>query len=280
MEKVGEVLDYVLLTIKDKSLTVFDVFLVIAILVSARLLLWATERILNRRLRNTNLFTDGRLASLIQLIKYFAYTVAVVIALESIGLNITLLLAGSAALLVGVGLGLQEVFRDVVSGIIILFEGNIKLNDIVEINELLGKVRKINLRTCEIETRDSTIILVPNSRFVSDRIINWSHNYQRTRFAVSVGVSYGSDVRKVEKVLLQCAEESPDVLKLPKPFVKFTDFGDSSLNFQLHYWSDKIWVAEVVKSDLRFAIARAFKENQIHIPFPQLDLHVRSDATK
>ncbi len=111
---------------------------------------------------------------------------------------------------------------------------------------------------------------------MNEEVVNWSHNFQKTRFHVTVGVAYGSDVDKVTKILLQCATQNEDVMDAPKPLVRFKDFGNSSLDFELHFWSRKIWDQEITTSNLRYAISRAFVENEIQIPFPQMDLHLRS----
>ena len=138
----------------------------------------------------------------------------------------------------------------------------------------IGKVKEINFRTTKIETRDNIILVIPNSTFIDHKVINWSHIQKRTRFNVQVGVAYGSDVRLVERLLLECAYANTDVSKMPKPFVRFNDFGDSSLDFQLYFWTDKAFVVENIKSDLRFAIDKIFRENKVQIPFPQRDVHI------
>ncbi len=239
--------------------------------------MWLFQVLIKRRLQKREVFTEGRLSSVLQLIKYLVYLMAFALALESQGVDIKILLVSSAALLVGLGMGLQEIFKDFISGIIILFEGNIKVGDVVEIDDLVGTIKEINIRTCEVETRDSTYVIVPNSKFVNDQIINWSHNYKKTRFSVSVGVAYGSDVDKVRELLLQCAAENPQVMDNPKPLVTFENFGDSSLDFKLFFWSREIWQAELLRSDLRFMISKSFTENNMQIPFPQMDVHVKRE---
>ena len=167
---------------------------------------WAVVRVIRLALTRKVIARDmdkGSIAALIQLIKYFAYTIAIVVLLESIGVKMNALLAGSAALLVGIGLGLQQVFYDVVSGIILLFEGTIKVGDVVEVrHEIVGRVQYIGLRTSKIETRENTYVIVPNSKFISGDVVNWSHVTTSTRFKIVVGVAYGSDVRLAE--ILQC----------------------------------------------------------------------------
>ena len=206
--------------------------------------------------------------------------IAIAIALESIGIKLTLLIAGSAALLVGLGLGLQSVFQDFISGVVILVESTIQVNDVIEVEGFVGRVKEIGLRTSKVVTRDDIVTIIPNSKFTTERVINWSHTKRKTRFHINVGVAYGSDVELVREVLLECAAEHEEVENTPKPFVRFIDFGNSSLDFELFFWSVNNFYVENIKSDLRFLIDKKFRENKIQIPFPQRDIHIRTDATK
>ena len=195
--------------------------------------------------------------------------------LESLGVEISILLASIAALLVGVGLGIQQLFNDLASGIILLIERKLRIDDVIQLEDgEVGKVTNIGLRTSEIKTRDDIIMIIPNSKFVNDKIINWSHIDQNTRFHVNVGVAYGSDVNIVTECLLKCAHEHSEVSKSPEPFVRFEDFGDSSLDFQLFFWVEKSFIVERIKSDIRYLIYKAFDDHKIQIPFPQRDLHI------
>jgi len=220
----------------------------------------------------------GKGHTIFQILKYFIWVITIVLILSNLGLSVNVLLAGSAALFVGLGFGLQSLFNDFVSGLIILFEGTIRVNDIVELeNGMVGKVEEIGLRTSKLLTRDNIINIIPNNNFVGKNVINWSYNDQKTRFKVNVGVAYGSDVRLVEKILIECAQEHNKINKFPLPFVYFNEFGESSLNFSLFFWIDESFWVERVRSDLRFSIYEKFKKNNIEIPFPQRDLHIKSD---
>ena len=184
-----------------------------------------------------------------------------------------------SALLIGLGLGIQHIFNDLVSGFIILFDRSIKIGDVVEIeNELVGQVVKINLRTCMVITRDDVEVIIPNSKFTTENVTNWTHNSIRTRFNIDVGVAYGSDVKLVEKLLLQAAKENKLVTKENPPIVHFIDFGESSLDFKIYFYSEDNFRIEKIKSDLRFAIDKKFRENKVTIPFPQRDLHLKSNS--
>ena len=271
-----DLLESSLIETKDFDVTGYEILTVFIIIVSTALLMRVLKRVFRVR-ESRKEFDPGRSHAILQILKYMIWVAVILISLETVGIKLTLLLAGSAALLVGLGLGLQQIFQDIMSGVAILFEGNLKVGDIVEIqNNLIGRVIEIGLRTSKIETRDNIIMVVPNSKFVTDIVINWSHNEKKTRFHVDVGVAYGSDVEKVSKVLLQCALAQDKILPSPNPFVRFNDFGDSSLDFQLFFWTTETFSVEFIKSEIRFNIDAAFRKNGIHIPFPQRDVYVKS----
>jgi len=269
-----DILEYAIIRTDSFNITVYNLIATILILLITRIIIGIIHKIFKRKIYTNKNIEFGKSNTIYQLIKYILWTIAIILSLETIGIKITFLLAGSAALLVGLGFGLQQIFRDIVSGLFILFEGNLKVNDIVELDDEIGKVKEIGFRTTKIESRDNIILVIPNSKFIDGKVINWSHIQKRTRFHVQVGVAYGSDVELVAKVLTECAINHPDVTKTPKPFVRFFDFGDSSLNFQLFFWTDRAFEVENIKSDLRFTIDKNFRKNKIQIPFPQHDVHI------
>jgi small-conductance mechanosensitive channel len=278
--KLGEFLELTLIETKDFDITVYEVFVILLIFIFTALLMRVLKRVFRIREKRDE-FDPGRSQAILQILKYVIWVAVILISFETVGIKLTLLLAGSAALLVGLGLGLQQIFQDIMSGVAILFEGNLKVGDIVEIQDnLIGRVIEIGLRTSKIETRDNIIMVVPNSKFVTDIVINWSHNEKKTRFHVDVGVAYGSDVEKVSEVLLQCAEDQDKISPSPKPFVRFNDFGDSSLDFQLFFWTTETFSVEFIKSEIRYKIDATFRKNGIHIPFPQRDIYIKSMAPK
>lgn len=222
---------------------------------------------------------SGRAFAISRISKYLLFIIFISIVLVSLKINqaaFSLL----APLLIGIGLGLQQVAKDVISGIILLIEPSIQINDIVEVDNIVARVKEIGLRTSKIESRDGIIIIIPNHKLVSEKLTNWSANDTVTRFGIKVGVAYGSDVQKVEKLLIESAWKHIKVITNPPPVVVFTDFGDSSLNFELIFWSNQLFSIEGVKSDLRFMIDAAFRANNIEIPFPQRDLHIKSGLHK
>lgn len=272
---IKNLLDYKLYQAGEKIIRVVHLLEVVLILISIYIIIRIIRRIIQKQEKRKRLET-GQLYAVYQIIKYFLWVIAIVIILDTLEIKITILLASSAALLVGIGLGLQQIFQDFISGIALLVEGTIKVNDIVEIEGgVVGRVREIGIRTSKIETRDNIIEIVPNSKFIAENVINWSHMEKKTRFSVEVGVSYGSSVELVTDVLLKCVKEHKDITKDPAPFVRFTDFGESSLEFELFFWSTENFRVENIKSDLRYQIFSEFAKNKIQIPFPQRDIHIK-----
>ena len=243
------------------------------------LVTWTLVKIIRRMLLRTGFITDKidskRRMSVFLITKYAIWVVSIFLTLKALGFDITILLFGSTAVLVGLGFGLQNIFKDLISGLFLLFEGTIKIGDIIEADDVIGKVVEINLRSTEVLTRDDVTFIIPNSRFVSEKVVNWSHNNELVRFKVCVSVAYGSDVEKVFSCLQEAMVENVNILKKPKPFVRFTNFGDSALEFELIFWSKETFRIENVKSDLRRKVYSKLSENGLTIPFPQRDVHIK-----
>jgi small-conductance mechanosensitive channel len=196
------------------------------------------------------------------------------VAIDSTGVNVTAVFAASAALLVGIGLALQTFFQDIISGIFILVDQSVHVGDIIEIDGKVGRVENIKLRTTRAVTIDNKVLVIPNHKYLSSILYNWTENGILTRENVTVGVAYGSDIVLVKALLLKVAKNHPLVLENPEPLVLFTDFGDSALSFKLIFTLNNSFEAAVPKSDIRFEIDRVFRENKISIPFPQRDVHI------
>ncbi|XOV67740.1 MAG: mechanosensitive ion channel family protein [Fluviicola sp.] len=221
-----------------------------------------------------NKIDEKRRISIFLIVKYIGWVISILIAIKVLGFNITPLLFGSGALLIGLGFGLQNIFRDFVSGLFLLFEGSLKIGDVIEVDGEVGRVKEINLRSSEMVTVDDVTIVIPNSKFVSERVVNWSMDNELVRFEVNVGVAYGSDVDEVFKCLEDAMRENKDVTAKPKPFVRFKNFGDSALEFEMIFWSRKGFIIENVKSDLRRDVYRRLTDSGLAIPFPQRDVHI------
>jgi small-conductance mechanosensitive channel len=271
-----ELFEYKLISVGEYTLTLLHVFQILLLAIVSWIIIFTVNRFIKSQIKSKR-FDPGRGHAFFQIIKYIIVVMALLGALDIVGVKLTILLAGSAALLVGVGLGLQQVFNDIVSGIIILFEGSVTVGDIVELDRIVGKVKSISVRTSKIETRDRIVIIVPNSKLVSDNVINWSHKRDITRFNIKVGVAYGSDVKLVMKLLIDSAVSHPDVAADPPPKARLIDFGESSLDFELLFFTRKMFDIEFVRSEIRVMIEEKFRENGVTIPFPQRDLHLRSN---
>jgi small-conductance mechanosensitive channel len=188
--------------------------------------------------------------------------------------NITPFLAASAALLVGLGLALRELFQDIIAGIYIILDKSLLVGDIIEINDRVVRIIDIKLRATRSLTRDDKIMVIPNHKFITDIIYNYTQNHGNTRESVEVGVAYGSDTKKVKKLLLESVATQEGVLESPEPSVLFEDFADSSLNFGVYFYVSDSFSDPRIKSEIRFKIDQLFRENNISIPFPQRDVHL------
>ncbi len=271
---IEHILNYKIIDLGRYYLTIEKLLVIILIVVVTKTLLIILKRSIlsSKRLKPKD---EGSLFSIIQIFNYIGWIIAFVLILDTLGIKITVLLTGSAALLVGIGLGLQQTFNDFISGFILLIEGNTKVGDILQIDTDVVMLKEIGLRTSEGVNRDDITIIIPNSKIINDKVINWSHQQKKTRFRIDVGVAYGSDVDLVVKILEDSALEHPDIFNKELIEARFIDFGNSSLNFQLLFYSKNIFRIEKVKSDIRKIINRNFIKNNITVPFPQMDVYLK-----
>jgi small-conductance mechanosensitive channel len=271
-----DIIHYSLIKYNSINITVLEVIIIASAFVFTRLFLFASKMVFQRRAKRKGFDYLNHYHSIYLLYSYVVWLLYVYFSLSFIGINLTIFIASSAALFVGIGLGLQQTFNDFISGIIILFEGTLRVGDVVELDARVVKVEEINLRTSRVINRDEISVIIPNSKFVADNVINWTHGGEIPRFNVQVGVDYHSDPRTVERVLIETVKTHHDIVVDAKHrlFVRFLDFGESSLIFQVFFHSPNAFRIEVTKSDLRFMIFEAFKKEGIKIPYPQRDIHV------
>ncbi|NKI32985.1 mechanosensitive ion channel domain-containing protein [Croceivirga thetidis] len=244
--------------------------LIVAFLVTSLLMKWL-RKFLTRKMENEDKL---KFISVFKFIKYVVYMVVILLTMNAAGINVTVILTASAALFVGLGLALQELFQDIIGGIMIIIDKSLHVGDIVEVDGKVGKVFEIKLRTTRAITRDDKVIIIPNHKFISDIVYNYTQNHRTTRESVKVGVAYGSDVELVSDLLIESVVEQQGVLKNPKPFVLFEDFGDSALLFSVQFFTNESFRDPRIKSDIRFKIDKKFRENNVTIPFPQRDVHL------
>lgn len=278
METLKKILEFELISIGEYKIRVYTITFIILIILITVAILWLTRKTLFRK-RVSKRLDEGNAYALFQIFKYVVWVIAIGFILETIGIKVTILIAGSAALLVGIGLGLQQTFNDIISGIILLSERSIRINDVLEIDGDIVQIQEIGLRTSKGLNRDEISIIIPNSLITTNKVINWSHQTKKTRFRINVGVAYGSNVDLVIKVLEDSAFEHPDILDKKFIEARFLDFGNSSLDFQILFFSENVFRIGKVKSDIRKIINKKFIENNITIPFPQMDLHLKSNNT-
>ena len=276
MEKIDKFLQLEIFHFGEYKIHVYSLVLIVLIFLATKLITWIIKKALFRKQRLEK-HDKGSTYAIFQILKYIIWVIAIGLAFEAINIDVTVLIAGSAALLVGVGLGLQQTFNDIVSGIILLWERSIKINDILEIDGDIVRIQAIGLRTSKGLNRDEISIIIPNSLITTNKVINWSHQAKKTRFKISVGVAYGSNVDLVLKVLEESANEHPDVGHKNQIEARFVEFNNSSLDFQVLFFSENVFRIEKIKSDIRKIINRKFIENDIKIPFPQMDVHLKRE---
>ena len=275
MDTITNFFNFEIFHFNNLSLSIFEISSIAVIFMITKLILWLISKAIFNKTKLHNL-DKGSAFSLFQIIKYLIWVIAIALMLEALGVQVTILLAGSAALLVGIGLGLQQTFNDILSGIILLFEHSVKVGDILEIDGDRVIIQEIGLRTSKGMNVRQIVVIIPNSLITTNKVINWSHQTQKTLWNIDIGVAYGSDVDLVIKTLEESAVEHLEFSECEFKEVRFVNFGNSSMDFQLFFYSKNIFTIEKVKSDIRKIIYKKFNEHKITIPFPQMDLHIKS----
>ena len=274
-----DILDIPILNLGKSQLTSWSILLFLALLLilfftTARLKNWIVNRVLVK-----SSVDIGVRHAIATIFRYVILTVGFVIILQTAGIDLSALTILIGSFSIGVGLGLQNITNNFVSGLVILLERPIKIGDRIEVGKLNGDVLKIAARATTILTNDNIAIIVPNADLISSSVINWSYPTRRVRFNIRIGVAYGSDPESVKDLLLQVAYSHSGVLKEPVADVLFDEFGESALQFQLRVWTTTFTSKPgVLKSELNYAIYKKFKEVGIEIHFPQRDIHIRNES--
>ncbi len=273
------VLNFPLIVLGKSSITLWVILLNLIVVltffnVSARLKSWILNSMAQRKGVN---ISNWRAA--ITLSYYAFLAIGLVGILQSTGLDLSLFTVLTGAIGIGVGFGMQTIFSNFISGVIILLEKPIKLGDRIEVGDVAGNVHSISVRATTVITNDNVAIIVPNSDFISKQVINWSHSGSDVRISISVNVSYDSDPEVVAHLLKEVAGKEPGVLKSPAPVVRLAEFGESALRFSLLVWTQEFSDRTgALKSLLNFRVLKIFRENHIHMPFPQRDVHIHNAA--
>lgn len=258
--------------ITDKiHISVLDVIAIVTAIFITTLVLRVILNLITKKLPEEE---KGKFNVVFGYFRWLVYLVILLITLNAVGVNVTAVFAASAALMIGIGLALQTLFQDIISGVFILVDQTVHVGDIIELEGKVGRVEEIKLRTTRAVTIDNKVLIIPNHLYLENSLYNWTQNGTSTRESVAVGVAYGSDVQLVKKLLIQAANSHPQVIEPSETAVRFDDFGDSSLNFRVIFTIGDSFNANMPKSDIRFEIDRLFREHNISIPFPQRDIHI------
>jgi small-conductance mechanosensitive channel len=278
LENIRQLLDVPLVTLGSAPLTLWAVikFVVLVTLLfylSGKFRTWIVAQFLAR-----TKMERGAGQATASIIRYGVIVIGFIIIFQTAGIDLTALNVLAGAVGIGVGFGLQNIVNNFISGIIILFERPIKEGDRIVVCDVEGDVVHIGGRSTTVVTNDNISIIVPNSKFITENVVNWSHNDRRVRFKIPVSVAYGSDVQLVERLLLEVAAANGDVLENPASGVRLMEFGDNGLGFELRVWSTTlIHRRGILTSALNFAIYRTFRENGIEIPYPKRDVKILRD---
>lgn len=271
VEETTSILDYTFVFSKEISITIKGLLFVAIALVITSFVLKLFRKFVTRKMPEND---KQKFVSVFGYMRWIVFLTIFLIAMHTSGVNVTAIFAASAALLIGVGLALQTLFQDIISGIFILVDQSVHVGDIIELEGKVGRVLDIRLRTTRAVTVDNKVLVIPNHLYLTNILYNWTENGTETRESVEVGVAYGSDIDLVKKILIEIASNQPNVLDTPAPIVLFTDFADSSLNFKLAFTLNNSFEVRLTQSNIRFEIDKAFREHKISIPFPQRDVHL------
>jgi small-conductance mechanosensitive channel len=257
-----------------------SLLLIIKTIIIFSILFWLAgklSRLVTNRIDSSDGLTPSIKVLLNKIAKFLIFTSAILFTLSAVGVNLSAFAFLGGAVGVGLGFGLQKIVSNFISGIIILADKSIKPGDVVEIGSVYGWVRKLDTRFVSVVTRSGKEFLIPNEDFITKEVINWSYSDELVRVDAEVGVSYASDLRLVQELMMKAVEEKKRILTDPEPNVLLMDFGDSSVNFELRFWiSDPRNGIQNIRSEVLLSVWDSFKENEIEIPFPQQDYHLKS----
>jgi potassium efflux system protein len=266
------------INIGDKKISLNGFIVAILIFSLSFRLSKGLERSAKSRLEKVPFFDTTRTNTISMLLRYTIIIIGIFIAFAIVNIDFTSLKVLIGALGVGIGFGLREIVNNLISGFILLSDKTIVHNDLIEVNGLLGKVEVVGIRTTTIKTFNNVEVIVPNMNLVNNQLINYTHSDPVIRLDIPIGVSYSSDPFKVKEILIENLSKLENILKNPEVTVYFTNFGESSLNFQVSVWTDTALKKIEIESEIRYAIWKTLKENNIEIPFPQLDIHVKEKS--
>lgn len=261
-----DILETKMLSIGDYHLHLYELVIAFIIITVG----YIVDLMIKRGIAHSQNLDSGTKYAMGKVIRYILLGISFFFSTRVLGIDISPLLVGSSVILVGIGLGLQNLFLDFISGIIVLFERSIRVGDVLDINGVMGKVVRINIRTTKLLTTDNKVIIFPNSFLTKNDLTNYTSTDEGgdNSFVVEVGVGYDSNIELVQKILIESALENPNVDSSKKPIARLVDFADSSLKMRLIFYSDNTFGISEIQSEIRITILQKFRENNITIPFP------------
>lgn len=266
-EGLKDILEFRIFSVDDFHISVYNILLIAILYFSARLITTIIRLFIQRNLSQKGWIDEGKQYTIIVLVQYFVYFFFVIIAVRSLGINLTALLVSFSALLVGLGLALQKFFGDIIGGLVILFEGTVKVGEIIEIEKITAKVIEINLRATKIKTRDGNIYVVPNSKITSESVNNLSLNKKATRLNITFFVSHQNDVAQVKHILYEAAMNHRMTDHRKHANVLFEDLNEKGIHLILQFYTTYMWDIPSIKSDIRYTVYDQFRKQNIMIPF-------------
>lgn len=277
LDELKDILGFKLIDTRNIDFSVVNLIVLVVALMMTGVVLKFILKVITRKIPAED---KNKFVSVFQFFKYIVYLFVVMFTLHSSGVNMNVFLTASAALFVGIGLALQTFFQDIISGILMILDQSLHIGDIIEVDGKVGQVTEIRLRTTRAVTRNDRVMIIPNHKFMSETLFNWTQNNSTNRDQVSVGVAYGSDVRLVKKLLEDCVRETEGVLTDKEVIAIFEDFGDSALNFSVFFYVGNGMRTPRVQSEIRFKIEEAFRQHKISIPFPQSEVTIINRQNK
>jgi small-conductance mechanosensitive channel len=282
LERVIRILNYPFINQKEFKVSILSLILMLLVVIVASMVSRYARRFLNKRFLPRTHIEPGLRYTMMRLLHYVIITLGLLYALKvGFGVDMTSVAVIFGFLSVGVGFGLQYIAADIVSGFVLLFERPVRVGDRVRLDDgVEGRVEDVSLRSTIVITNENMAVILPNSKLVQNRFVNYSYGSKNVRLNIRVGVGYGSDLEVVSKALIEAANEVDEVLEAPEPRVHFDSFGESALNFEVRVWINEPHKHPQIRSKVNFAIDRAFRRYKIEIPSPQLDIRVRSDSAQ
>ncbi|WP_286924974.1 mechanosensitive ion channel family protein [Flavobacterium sp. UBA4197] len=277
LDELKDILGFKLIDTRNIDFSVVNLIVLVVALMMTGVVLKFILKVITRKIPAED---KNKFVSVFQFFKYIVYLFVVMFTLHSSGVNMNVFLTASAALFVGIGLALQTFFQDIISGILMILDQSLHIGDIIEVDGKVGQVTEIRLRTTRAVTRNDRVMIIPNHKFMSETLFNWTQNNSTNRDQVSVGVAYGSDVRLVKKLLEDCVRETEGVLTDKEVIAIFEDFGDSALSFSVFFYVGNGMRTPRVQSEIRFKIEEAFRQHKISIPFPQSEVTIINRQNK